>query len=296
MARTRTAEHSLTKLLDLLIKLDRRWIFLAMFVAVIVPILTQTTFPERPTPIVQRVFDKVEELPEGSRVLLAFDYDPASAGELDPMATALVRHCAEKRHRMYFLALWPLGPRMIEDKITNVLRADYPELEYGVHYVNLGFKSGQEGVIQSIVTNLRKYYTADFAGTSLDALPMTRDLRNIQQMDLILSISAGTPGTKEWVQYAATPYRIPIASGLTGVQAPLLYPYYPNQLLGLLGAIKGAAEYEAALGERYPRYRAPELNEGIRRMPPQLFAHLLMVVLIVLGNVVFFARRREGRR
>jgi hypothetical protein len=274
--------------------LDRRWIFLAMFLAVAIPILFQKTFPETPTPIVQKVFDQVESLPPGSPVLLAFDYDPGSAGELDPMAISFVRHCAEKKHKMYFIALWPLGPRMIDDKIQRVLKADFPELEYGDDYVNLGFKSGGEGVIQVVLTDLKKYFTADNAGTSLDDIPMTRSVKNIQQMSLILNVSAGTPGTKEWVQYAATPYHIPTASGCTGVQAPLFYPYYPNQLVGLLGAIKGAAEYEAALGKKYPRWAPVDKNEGLRRMSPQLVAHLLMVGLIGLGNVIYFLSRRQG--
>ena len=281
-------------MLDKLAQLDRRWVFLAMFLAVAIPILLQKTFPEKATPIVRKVFDKVENLPAGSKILLAFDYDPASAGELDPMATAWVRHCCEKRHKMYFMALWPLGPRMVEERINHVIKADYPELEYGKDYVNLGFKSGLEGVIQVITTDLKKLYTADVAGTSLDDIPMTQDLKSIQEMDLILNVSAGTPGTKEWVQYASTPYGIPTAGGCTGVQATLLYPYYPNQLMGLLGAIKGAAEYEAALAEKYPRYAAPEFNEGLRRMSPQLVAHLLMVGLIMLGNVIYFAQRRRG--
>ena len=37
-----------------------------------------------------------------------------------------------------------------------------------------------------------------------------------------------------------------------------------------------------------------EYLEGQRRMGPQLFAHLLMVFLIILGNVIFFAQRRRG--
>ncbi len=97
--------------------LDRRWIFLLMGLAVAVPILvigvTGKTFPEKPTPLAQSVFDAVNDLPSGSKILLGFDFDPASEGELGPMATSFVRHCAEKGHKMYFMALWPVGPQMV---------------------------------------------------------------------------------------------------------------------------------------------------------------------------------------
>ncbi|MCH7526457.1 MAG: hypothetical protein IID39_03375 [Planctomycetes bacterium] len=279
--------------------LDRRWIFLVMALAVILPVLAQKTYPEYPTPLVQVVFDYVEELPEGSRILLAFDYDPASAGELQPMATAFVRHCIEKKHKMYFIALWPVGPQMIDDAINNEIKVHAPDMVYGEDYVNLGYKSGNEGVIKVIVTDLKQLYTTDHLGTSINDIPMCKNIKSVQDMDLILNVSAGYPGTKEWIQYAVTPYpdRIRMAAGCTGVQAPLLYPYIPNQLFGLLGAIKGAAEYEAALVKQYPRWKDPKYNEALRRMAPQLWGHILILALIVVGNIIFFAeKRREGRR
>jgi hypothetical protein len=290
-------------LLRYLIHLDRRWIFLFMAVAVLVPILARMQFEERPTKLVQNVFDKIESLPPGSKVLLSFDYDPASEPELGPMATAATWHCARKGHRIYFMALWAMGADLVRDTIDKVIKTDFPQYRYGVDYVNLGFKNGGEGVIRAIVSNLQQLYTTDNAGTSLSQIPMTRDLVNIRGMDLIFSFSAGSGGCKEWVQYAATPYHIPAVAGCTGVQAPLMYPYIPNQMLGLLGAIKGAAEYEAAVGAKYPEFARDkaghvrrDFQRGIWRMGPQLIAHCLILVLIVLGNVVLFLNRRAQRR
>ena len=287
---------------DFFKNLDRRWIFLAMLLSVAIPILGGFSFPEQATGLAQNVFDAIEELEEGDPVLLAFDFDPASEGELAPMATAFTRHVAEKKLKMYFLALWPVGPQMIDDAIERVLRADFPDLEYGKDYVNLGFKSGNEGVIKVIVTDLRKLYTTDDKGTNVDAIPMMDGIKNVQDFELVINISAGYPGTKEWIQYAATPYKddIKIVAGCTGVQAPLLYPYIPEQLPGLLGAIKGAAEYEKLVVDKYFRAKGKTVPgkylEGIRRMGPQLVAHLLMILLIIIGNVVFFTERKRGSK
>lgn len=283
-------------MIEFLANLDRRWIFLLMLLAVAIPIVFQLRFPETPTPLAEAVFNAVEDLPPESKVLLAFDFDPASEGELGPMATAFVLHCAKKRHKMYFLALWPVGPQMIDEQVRGVINMDFPELEYGEDYVNLGFKPGNEGVIKVIVTDLRQLYTTDDKGTNIDKIPMMRGIQNVQDFDLVVNVSAGYPGTKEWVQYAATPYAIPLVAGCTGVQAPLLYPYIPEQLPGLLGAIKGAAEYEKLVVDRYDMADDPKYLEGLRRMGPQLVAHLLMILLIVAGNVVYFAQRRQGAR
>jgi hypothetical protein len=282
--------------------LDRRWVFLLMFWAVFLPIyyigVTGQTFPELPSALSQAVFDEVEKLQEGDPVLLSFDFEPSTEGELGPMATAFVKHAAEKKLKMYFMALAPVGPQMIDDAINEVIRTDFPHLVYGEDYVNLGYKSGLEGVIKVIVTNLRELYTTDIRGTAISNIPMMRGIENIQQMKLVISIASGFPGTKEWVQYAVTPYpdRIRLVSGCTGVMAPELYPYIPRQLPGLLAAIKGAAEYEKLVVDKYggaspdPRYL-----DGLRRMGPQLFAHLLVVGLIVVANVLYLLDKRQAR-
>lgn len=277
--------------------LDRRWIFLLMGLAVAVPILFQLEFPEKPTSLAQSTFDEIEKLQPGDRVLMAWDYDPASEGELGPMATSFARHCCEKRLRLYFIALWPVGPQMIDGTIEKVIRADFPEMVYGVDYVNLGFKKGEEGVIKVIVTDLPNLYPTDARGSGLGQIPMCRDLESVQQMKLIVNVSAGYPGTKEWVQYATTPYpNTRIVAGCTGVQAPLFYPYIPEQLPGMLGAIKGAAEYEALVNAKYNPAGdvPPKYLEAKRRMGPQLVAHLLMIGLIITGNVLYFVGRRRA--
>ncbi len=284
---------------EFLKNLDRRWIFLLMLLAVAIPILMQAQFPEKPTGLAVAVFDELDTLNEGDRVLLSFDFDPASEGELGPMATAFVRHCCEKKLKMYFMALWPVGAQMIDDNIRLVIQADFPHLVYGQDYVNLGFKSGGEGVIKVIITDLKQLYTTDSFGTSIDEIPMMKGVDNIQQTDLVINVSAGYAGTKEWVQYAVTPFpdEIRLVAGCTGVQAPLLYPYIPEQLPGLLGAIKGAAEYEKLVMDKYGGPNPPgKYLEGQRRMGPQLIAHVLMILFIVVGNAIFLiGRKREGR-
>jgi len=296
---------------DTLKNIDRRWIFLMMFFSVAVPIYvigkTKRTIPEIPSPLARAVFNEVDDLPDGSKILLSFDFDPASEGELGPMATAFVRHCCEKKHKMYFMALWPVGPQMIDDTIAKVIKGDdrFKSLEYGKDFVNLGFKSGNEGVIKVIVTDLRQLYTTDAKGTSLDNIEMMQGIRSVQDFNLVINVSAGYAGTKEWVQYAvsAFPDKIRLIAGCTGVQAPLLYPYIPQQLPGLLGAIKGAAEYEALVMDAYGKKDAAgkiiesgKYLEAQRRMGPQLVAHILMILLIILGNVIFFIERKRERQ
>jgi hypothetical protein len=275
--------------------LDRRWIFLSMLLAVAVPILTELDFPEEVSVNTRMVFDAIESLPDGSKVLLSYDFDPASEGELLPMAQAFTRHCSIKGHKQYYMCLWPLGSPMI-DKSLATIREEYPDMVYGEDYIKFDYKAGGEVVIRVIGTDLRAMFPLDSKGSSLDVIPMTKNIKNIQDMDLIINVSAGDPGTKQWVQFAATPYDITTVSGCTGVQAPQMYPYIPKQLAGVLGAIKAAAEYEEILDDHYQSIKENgKAQEAKRRMGPQLVAHSLMIGLIILGNWIFFASRKRGQ-
>jgi len=282
--------------------LDRRWIFLAMGLAVAIPVLFGLQFPESSSALSEQCFQMIEDLNEGDRVLVALDFDPPSKGELEPMATAFVRHCCEKKLKIYLMTLWPAGPVITDDVIDKVIVRDYPAMVYGEDYVNLGYKPGYEGVIKVIISNLKTLYSTDARGTNIDQIPMCRDISDIKSMKLIVNVSAGYPGAKEWIQYATTPVKQlenRIAAGCTGVQAALLYPYIPEQLPGLLGAIKGAAEYEALVNDKYDtqagRKTPPKYQEALRRMGPQSIAHLLMIALIILGNIAYFLQRsRKG--
>ena len=265
-----------------------------MFLSVAIPILARLVFPEVISKQAKMVFDAIDELPDGSNILLSYDFDPASQGELLPMAQAFTRHCSVKGHKQYYMALWPLGSPMV-DLSVDTIEAEYPEMVYGEDYMKFSYKAGGEAVIRMITTDLRGMFPLDSKGTPLDEILMTKNIKNIQDMDLIINVSAGDPGTKQWVQFAATPFGLKTVSGCTGVQAPQMYPYIPEQLAGVLGAIKAAAEYEAALDAVYPSISEnPKAQEAKRRMGPQLVAHSLMILFIVVGNWIYFVGRKRG--
>jgi len=289
-------------LLKVLDAIDRRWVFLWMGLAVAVPILwiglTGRTFPETPTPAARAVYEAIDSLPTGSLVLFAFDYDPASSGELQPMSTSLLRQCAAKGHRIVCIALWPLGGNLAQETITNVIREDYPNMREGVDFVNLGYQAGNEGVMKVALTDFIKAFPVDSRGQAASKIEMLRGVKRVSDFPLLINVSAGYPGNKEWIQYVITSSegKMKMVAGCTGVQAPQMYPYYPAQLAGLLGAIKGAAEYESLVNQSIGGIAPPKYLEAQRRMAPQLFGHLLMVLLIIVGNIIFFANKRGDLR
>ncbi len=282
-------------LFERMLKIDRRVIFVLIALAVIVPMILKLVFVVRPSPVVQAIFDKVESLPEGSRVLMSYDYGPATVPENQPMADALIRHLFHRNMKVYIMAVWPTGEAQANQTIQSVITTEFPTKVYGIDYVQLGYKAGNQGLINAIFTDLKGMYVTDAAGVDINSIEMMRPVTGLKDFGLILSIASGKPGLKEWVQFAGDRGNIPISGGVTAVEAPLLYPYYPRQLLGLMGGLQGAAEYEAALVTKYPQFRATSLT-AVKSMGPQTVAHFVIIFFVVIGNIAFFLQKRREKR
>lgn len=280
-------------LLERLQAIDRRWIFLFIIVAVVIPLAFDLTIDEVATPEVQAIYDRIEQLHPGSNVLLPFDFGPESEPELQPMADSYVRHLCRRKQKLFFMCLWPTGQSQTLKTVNEVLEQEFSHYRYGRDYVMLGFKPGGQGVIQVVVTDFRALYQSDVKGIPIDEIPMMQNIKGIKDMDLILNVSGGYPGLKEWIQFGADRTGVAIAGGVTAVQAPLLYPYYPRQLSGIMGGLKAAAEYESLLIKGYSEAYGTDTQKfaAIRRMGSQTLAHLVIILFLVVGNLAFFATR-----
>jgi hypothetical protein len=266
-----------------LLGLDRRIIFLLVAGGVIVPLLIPFNLPVTPTPRVRAAFDTVEKLPPGSRVLISMDYEPDIMAELMPMSVAVLRHCFQRHLRVAVMTLYPAGVGLAQRSIR--LAADAEHAREGEDYVFLGYKSGFQTVILGIGESLRSQYPVDFHGTPLGRIPMLRGVTNYAQFALVVNLS-GSSAADYWIQLAQTRYHAPLVLGCTAVMATDYYPYLSSrQLLGLIGGMKGAAEYERLLGV---------FGDGRRGMDAQSIVHVIIVILVLLGNAAMLAAKRAG--
>lgn len=278
-----------------LARINRRVIFLLMALAVALPMLFHMRLSVHPSPIVSDIFEKIESLPPDARVLLTFDYGPSTVPENQPMAEATLRHALAKGCRVYLMTIWATGPPQVVRAIDSVVKVDFAALEYGRDFIDLGYKAGDQGAINALAADFKGMFTTDAHGADIHTFEMMQGVESTRDFDLIVAIGSGLPGVKEWVQFAGDPGNVPIAAGTTAVEAPLLYPYYPRQLVGLMGGLQGAAEYEAALIAKYPQYAARS-TQAIRFMGPQTVAHLLIFALVVVGNAAFLLERRAQKK
>lgn len=270
-------------ILDRIANIDRRIIFLLIALAVIIPMLIPMGLPVDITQPVQAVYDKVESLPEGSIVVVSIDYDPGSEAELYPATLAFLDHCFSKNLKVYMIALWAPGVALGNIALEQI-GSRYNKVN-GEDYINVGYKPGGAVMLLTLGRNVADIVATDYAGASIDDFPLGREIKTSRDMDLVMTFSAGDPGILHWIIYFNARYGVPICGATTAISAPRQYPYLASgQLTGLLGGLKGAAEYET-LVERKDRASAG--------MDSQSIAHVLIVVLIILGNIILVHNRRK---
>ncbi len=299
-----------TNILLSLGKVDRKIIFAIIGIVVLIPLLKPewVDIPIQISPDSRKVFTELSSLEPGSKVLLSFEYGPSTKPEIHPMSVALLNHLFAKQIKVYIMALWPDGVFMATDALDQVLSSKLFNIEEYTDYVNLGFKQGGEVVIRGVASDIRQLYTKDYKQVPMNDIPMMEGVNSVSDFDYVIDLSAGTPGTTEWVQYACDPKNVPFTSGCTSIQVTDVMPYVKSgQVRGILAGMPGAAEYESMVKEELQRLQkenSPGINPGVTvptgkatgRMSAQSIAHLVMVLFIILGNISYFISRRMKAR
>jgi len=269
-----------------MLNLDRRVIFLLVALVTLLSLLFPVGLPVRVSSEVKRVYDYIESLPEGSVFLLSLDFDPASKPELYPMSMALLRHAFRRNLRVIGLTLWVTGTGMAESVFVQTAQEAGKERDRD--YVFLGYSPGGPNVIISMGQDLYAAFPTDYYGTPITQLSMLKTIHTLRDVDYVVSLSAGASeglaaglsDIEAWYIYGKEKYQFELGGGCTAVSAPGLYPLLDTgQINGLLGGLRGAAEYETLIGVT---------GKAIAGMDAQSATHFLIIFLIFLCNLFYF--------
>ena len=277
-------------ILKILNNIDSRIIYLLLAVAVILPMLLEIQLPIEPDEYAATAHKAIEKTfnEKDKKILLSFDYGPSTEPELGPMSFAIMKQVLLSGNEVHLSALFPTGMGMMTQTI-NKIKSDSELQDLGINLneniFELGYAPGGEAVIKGMLSDIPKIF------------PEAKNkVKNLCDYDFIVSFSAGSPGSKEWVQFAGDQSatqcdgkKIKVTTGVTAVQVTELLPYVNSgQLQGILAGLSGAASYES-LNEVY--------GPASKNMTPQSFAHILIVILIIIGNITYiFLNARDGSK
>ena len=269
-----------------MLHIDRRIIFLVIGVCTLLPLLYPVGLAIRVSSEVRGVHDYIESLPEGSVFLLSMDYDPASKPELYPQAVALLRHAFRKNLRVIGMTLWLPGTGLADQVMTQVAR-EMGKVS-GKDYVFLGWSPGSGSLIINMGQDLYKAFPTDYYNQPTRELAVLKGIQTLRDVNYVVSLAAGTSGIETWYVYGKDKYKFELGGGCTGVIAPGLYPLLRSgQINGLIGGLRGAAEYEVLIGQK---------GRAVAGMDAQSATHFAIIVLVILCNVFYLLMKTSRKQ
>jgi len=237
---------------------------------------------------VTSLLQSLNSLPQGATVLLAFDYDPAYAGEMNPLALDITRQLAQRSVHIVALSTQPAGIGLAE-QVLRQLSDQVPAYRYGQSYAILGYLPGQEAGLRTLNSSLGDAFKEDYLQRrSLGELPVTRGLATLADFEQIILFADDETTVRRWIeQIQSRNPEIPLHALVTARIAPMLVPYRQSgQLSTLLPGTPGAIELEAAMGRRSFLTWTSDAYTA-------LFFSLLFIA--VISNVLYLSSTRRVR-
>lgn len=263
---------------EILGKNYKQIIYLALFVSLAVPMIRPIGLPVPIDKTTANVYNKVEALQPGDVVVLGSNIGAAIYAEVYPQYIAIMEHVLRKDGVKLILVEHGTEAPIFAERALQELNA-YGRKTYGQDFVHLGYIAGDEAAISSLCRDLHALLQVDYKGNSISSLPMMDDINGAQDFTIVIDFTASAD-SQFWLNQAYAPYGTAIAFGLTAVKVPDAYAYYTaGQIFGIVESLKGAAGYEILINR--PGIAA-------KGMDAQSIAHLLYIVLILLGNVTFY--------
>lgn len=270
-------------------EIDRRIIYLLMWIVVLWPLISPINLPLGAGRQSKEYFEWVDDIPPGSKVVYSYDMSFAGLPELGPMSVATLHQLLSMDVKVYICAFWNMGADIAKDDIELLKPEENYGKVYGVDYIHIGYNPRSEVGMTQFASDVYKAFPTDFINDRpLDTYEIMEGIHGAEDFDMLISIESGTPGSPEWIRQWIQPYDIPFLVGALGVSVPGIAPYYnAGQVKAFIGGLRSAAEYEMLVGR-------PAV--ALAQQDPLSTTHILVILFVIVGNIGYFATREKGKR
>ena len=293
--------------------LDRRIVYLALGLVLIVSLLLGKPETGVIMPQVDQFYKVVDGLPKDKLVLVNTMFAPNTLPENGNQARAIIRHLVLTHHPFALMSLDQQGATMGRQIAEDVTR-QYGAV-YGRDWINFGY-------LLALSVGFFKAFPQDIPGwvkvDKTENKPLTAEnfpiMKGVTSFDHSVSMLVevtSSASVYDWmfIVQPATHPRLKIGYACTNVMASEAFPYLSSgQLAGLMAGLKGAADYEQLDDELEARmvqeklvtaYNPDNIAELIpaparKFMFSQSWAHITIILFIIVGNLgMMFAKRRR---
>jgi len=282
----------------------RRLIYLLMILAVAAPVMFGLS--QAPSRLVsaERMYSVVDsvEVQPGEVALVWLDFGPNTVAENEPQAVVLLEHLFRRRIPVILLSQYQQAEgflRRIPQDVAQRLEREMPgqTWRYGEAWVNAGYKPGGAIFIQSLVNapDITKLLGRDVSGMPISHFPAFASVGGVERVKLVGEITGLVGVFDSIVQFfQKNGYRPTLVHGCTSITIPEAYIFLDSgQLKGLLEGIAGAAWYSEVLKKHFPLSDNSKLLVTNTALSA---AHIMIIVLILVGNVAAFVSRSRRSR
>ncbi len=238
-----------------------RWLLVFLLFSILTVVLfMQTQFFALPNSLLVPLefggaLQAAQSIPEGSPVLVVFDYAPALVGELEAAAIPMFDQLMLLRHpRLAFISTSETGSILAERFISSGNLAGH-NYQNGVQYLNLGYLPGGPMGIRAFAedpsgtaryTIPQSSNLVDFAPSLAWTLPPLEGVTLLSKFAALILITDNADSARLWIEQTASAREsIPFIVVSSAQAAPMIQPYYASkQITGLVNGLYGGALFE----------------------------------------------------
>ena len=308
-----------TRFWDRMQNLDRRYIYIVVALAIIIPLLIPFNSKTYITEPVENLYKKVDSFTEREdrAILMCFMHDASTMPELFPMEVSILRHCFERKIKVFTICFLPTDAPLIDYAINTAKEVGGFDVRSGIDYCNFGYKPYALflPILLGMGEDIAEAVETDSEGRKVENLEIMKNLKNYNELNLVIDFSASA-SVQTWITYARVKFGANIGAGITAVMAAENYPFLQTgQLVGMLGGLKGAAEYEK-LVDVFASHNVVFSKEIIKEtwipitdkkipyqfktarigMNAQSVAHIMIIVFIIIGNIGYFVSKKRKNK
>jgi hypothetical protein len=236
-----------------------RWaIALGLILAVLWPLVTGgvSGLPFLFPPETLAFRQAVTMISDQSPVLVAFDYQPAMAGEMEAAASPALDHLMIRNARLSLVSTSPTGPALAERLLSQPRGVGGHEYRNGENYVNLGYIPGQAAGLQNFAINPRATLPQAFNQQGLSEsvevwdTPPLQGVQALTDFALVVVVVDNADTARAWVEQVQPRLgEVPLLMVVSAQTEPMVRPYYeavPRQIQGMVTGLAGGTPYEQA--------------------------------------------------
>jgi hypothetical protein len=194
---------------------------------------------------------EIQKLPSGAVVLVAFDYEAGFSGELNVAINNVITQLMNKNAYLALVATNPSGPALGESTIKTVYSSLVENTTTYSSYSNLGYIPGGVMGLAGLATSPRSVVPYSLNSDNVWAGAPLNAVTSIEDFNAVIVLTNDSDTARIWVEQIGPQLQQagrPLLFVSSSQAEPLILPYYPSQVQGLIGGLAGGVAYARSVG------------------------------------------------